>query len=170
LPHSPYPMTMQRTSVQGGSAIDLESVYRQQSARLYRSLLLYAGSPEIAADSVAEAFAQALARGEAIVDADRWVWKVGFNLAGRELAHRRRAGSAAVPEISYEIPEAPVELSLAMRHLSPMQRAAVALHDFAGYTLRDTASISGSTASAVSVHLVRAHAKLRKVLEVSDED
>jgi RNA polymerase sigma-70 factor (ECF subfamily) len=160
---------MQRISVHRSSAIDLESVYREQSARLYRSILLYAGSPEIAADCVAEAFAQALARGDEIATPDRWVWKAAFNIAGRELAQRRRT-STVVPEISYEIPETPVALSLAMRHLSPMQRAAVALHDFAGYTLRDTASISGSTASAVSVHLVRAHTKLRKLLEVHDED
>jgi RNA polymerase sigma-70 factor, ECF subfamily len=161
---------MQRISEHGSSAIDLESVYREHSARLYRSLLLYTGNPEIAADSVAEAFAQALARGDAIVGADRWVWKVAFNLAGREIAHRRKTASTAIPEISYEIPDTPVDLSLAMRRLSPMQRAAVALHDFAGYSLRDTASISGSTASAVSVHLVRAHTKLRKLLEVRDED
>ena len=160
---------MQRISIHGRSAIDLESVYREQSGRLYRSLLLYVGNPEIAADAVAEAFAQALARGDGIVEPDRWIWKAAFNTAARELAHRRRTTSAAVPEVSYEIPDTPVELSLAMRHLSPMQRAAVGLHDFAGHTLRDTASISGSTASAVSVHLVRAHAKLRKLLEVSDE-
>ncbi|MDP9233114.1 MAG: hypothetical protein M3P01_00995 [Actinomycetota bacterium] len=160
---------MQPTSVHRSSFIDLERVYREQAAKLYRALLLYAGDQEIAADAVAEAFAQALGRGDAINAPDRWVWKAAFNIAAGELAHRRRTTSGEIPDIGYEIPETPIALSLVMGHLSPMQRAAVALHDFAGYTLRETATISGSTASAMSVHLVRAHSKLRKLLEERDE-
>jgi DNA-directed RNA polymerase specialized sigma24 family protein len=166
---TPYPMSMRSTSVHRSPVIDLEQVYREQAARLYRALLLYAGSPEVAADAVAEAFAQALGRGEAIHAPERWIWKAAFNIAAGELAYRRRTTSDHIPEIGYEIPETPIELSLVMGRLSPMQRAAVALHDFAGYSLRDTASIAGSTASAVSVHLVRAHTKLRKLLEEHDE-
>ena len=75
-----------------------------------------------------------------------------------------------MPEQRYEITDASLELTLAMRTLSPMQRAAVVLHDYAGYPLKDVARITGSTASAVSVHLVRAHRKMRKDLEVEDED
>jgi DNA-directed RNA polymerase specialized sigma24 family protein len=160
---------MRPTSVHKGPVIELERVYREESPRLYRALLLFGGSPEVAADAVAEAFAQALGRGDALNAPDRWVWKAAFNIASGELAYRRRIISSAVPDKSYELPEAPVVLSLVMGQLSPMQRAAVALHDFAGYSLRETASISGSTASAVSVHRVRAHTKLRNLLEDHDE-
>lgn len=149
--------------------MDLEQVYREQAARLYRALLLFAGNPEIAMDAVAEAFAQALGRGEGIRAPDRWVWKAAFNIAAGELSHRQHEIPQAVPDVGYEIPEAPIALSMVMGQLSPMQRAAVALHDFAGYTLRETATIAGSTPSAVSVHLVRAHIKLRRLLEVRDE-
>lgn len=146
-----------------------ENVYREQAPRLYRSLLLYAGDPEVAADAVAEAFAQALNRGAAIRSPERWVWKAAFNIAAGELATRKHTSPEADPEVPYEIPDTPVVLSLVMSQLSPMQRAAVALHDFAGYSLRETATIAGSTPSAVSVHLVRAHAKLRKLLEERDD-
>jgi DNA-directed RNA polymerase specialized sigma24 family protein len=156
-------MTMRRTSA-GNPVTELELVYREQGPRLYRALLLYAGDREVASDAVAEAFAQALRRGEAIRSLERWIWKTSYRVATGELDRR---GSAIAPAVEavYEIPETPLLLSVAMRELSPMQRASVALHDFAGYKLREVAAITGSTASAVSVHLVRAHRKLRRHLE-----
>lgn len=155
---------MRRTSVDGSPVTGLELVYREQGPRLYRALLLYSGDAEVASDAVAEAFAQALRRGDAIRSQERWIWKTAYRVAAGEL-DRRRSASAEEPEATYEIPETPLLLSVAMRELSPMQRASVALHDFAGYTLREVAAITGSTASAVSVHLVRAHRKLRRHLE-----
>ena len=143
---------------------ELERVYREQGAKLYRALLLYAGDREIAADAVAEAFAQALRRGAEIEMVDRWVWRTAYRVAAGELATRSTSLTDAT-EVTYEISDAAPILALAMRDLSPKQRASVALHDYAGYTLRETARIIGSTPSAVSVHLVRAHAKLKRHLE-----
>jgi RNA polymerase sigma-70 factor, ECF subfamily len=151
-------------SVDGNPVTELERIYREQGPRLYRALLLYSGDREVAADAVAEAFAQALRRGEAIRSPERWIWKTAYLVAAGELGRRRPTGDPK-PEPAYEIPETPILLSIAMRELSPMQRASIALHDFAGYTLREVAAFTGSTASAVSVHLVRAHRKLRKHLE-----
>lgn len=156
-------MAMRRTSV-GSPVTELELVYREQAPGLYRALLLYAGDPEIAGDAVAEAFAQALRRGDAIRSLERWIWKTAYRVAAGEL-DRRRSATGRTVEGAYEIPETPLLLSVAMGELSPMQRASVALHDFAGYPLREVAAITGSTASAVSVHLVRAHRKLRRHLE-----
>jgi RNA polymerase sigma factor (sigma-70 family) len=158
---------MRSTPIVGSPVVELERVYREHGARMYRSLLLYAGDGEIAADAVAEAFAQALGRGDAIRSPERWIWKAAYRIAAGELV-RRRAEGVGPAEDTYEIPEASLLLSIAMRQLSPLQRASVALHDYAGYTLREVADITGSTASAVSVHLVRAHAKLRNQLEDSD--
>lgn len=155
---------MRRTSVDRSPTTGLEAVYREQGPRLYRALLLFTGDREVASDAVAEAFAQALRRGSAVRSPERWVWRTAYRVAAGELG-RRRSTSAPAPEAAYEIPEAPLLLSIAMSDLSPMQRASVALHDFAGYTLREVAAITGSTASAVSVHLVRAHRKLRRHLE-----
>jgi RNA polymerase sigma factor (sigma-70 family) len=157
-------MAMRRTSVDGSPLTKVELLFREQGPKLYRALLLYAGDREVASDAVAEAFAQALRRGDAIRSPERWIWKTAYLVAAGELDLRRSA-SGPTPEASYEIPETPLLLSVAMRQLSPMQRASVALHDFAGYTLREVAGITGSSASAVSVHLVRAHRKLRRHLE-----
>ena len=46
-----------------------EDVYREHGARLLRSVLLFAGDREVADDAVAEAFAQAIRRGEGLRDA-----------------------------------------------------------------------------------------------------
>jgi RNA polymerase sigma factor (sigma-70 family) len=155
---------MQRASVERVPATELEQVYRAQGAKLYRALLLYSGDREIAADAVAEAFAQALRRGAEIEMVDRWVWRTAYRVAAGELA-QRNARLTDAPEVVYEISDAAPLLAVAMRELSPKQRASVALHDYAGYTLRETAKIIGSTPSAVSVHLVRAHVKLQRLLE-----
>jgi DNA-directed RNA polymerase specialized sigma24 family protein len=159
---------MRSISVVGSPVMELEQVYREQGAKMYRSLLLYTGDREIAADSVAEAFAQALRRGDGIHAPERWIWKAAYRIAAGDLARRQSEG-VGLREASYELPDAPLLLSIAMRGLSPMQRASVALHDYAGYSLREVAALTGSSASAISVHLVRAHAKLRKQLEDRDE-
>ena len=54
-------------------AARLERVYRDHGDRLWRAVLAFAGDPEVASDAVAEAFAQALRRGDAIREPDRWV-------------------------------------------------------------------------------------------------
>jgi RNA polymerase sigma factor (sigma-70 family) len=159
---------MPRTSTRK-PVTELELVYREQAPKLYRALLLYSGDREVASDAVAEAFAQALRRGDAIRSLEAWIWQTAYRVAAGELRRRKSAGGP-VDEAAYEIPETPLLLSVAMRELSPMQRASVALHDFAGYKLREVAAITGSTASAVSVHLVRAHRKLRKHLEEDPDE
>ncbi len=44
-------------------AVRLERVYEEEGARLWRAVYLYAADREVASDAVAEAFAQALRRG-----------------------------------------------------------------------------------------------------------
>ena len=46
----------------------LERLYREQGARMWHAVLAFAGDPEVASDAVAEAFAQALRRGDEIRD------------------------------------------------------------------------------------------------------
>jgi RNA polymerase sigma-70 factor (ECF subfamily) len=155
---------MPRISIRQRPGTDVERLYREQGGRLWRAILLFAGDPDVASDAVAEAFAQVLRRGDAVRSAEAWVWKAAYRVAAGELK-RRRDTVNPLPETEYEIPDAPVILSVAMRSLSPMQRAAVALHDYAGYTLREVAGITGSTTSAVGVHVHRGRRRLRKILE-----
>lgn len=64
---------MRSTSVVWSPVTENGGGYRKHGPKLYRSILLYAGDSEIAADAVAEAFAQVLRRGDAIDSPERWV-------------------------------------------------------------------------------------------------
>ena len=69
---------------------DIEGLYRRDGARLWRSLLGFTGDPELAKDAMAEAFAQAIGRGDAITHQDRWVWRAAFRIASGEMKQRAR--------------------------------------------------------------------------------
>jgi RNA polymerase sigma factor (sigma-70 family) len=148
-------------------SLRFEDLYREHGDRLWRSVLLYAGDPEIARDAVAEAFAQAIRRGAAIRSPVAWVTRAAFRIAAGELQARRRTGYPIV-ERGYEMPEPASNLAAALAQLSPKQRAAAVLHFGDGYTLAEVADIIGSTTAAVGVHLHRARGRLRELL--GDDD
>jgi len=148
--------------------VELERLYREEGPRLQRALLLFTGDVEVANDAVAEAFAQALRRGDALRSPLGWVWRVAFRVAAGELKDRRQAAGEP-PEGSHG-PEADiVDLVRALKRLSPKQRGAVVLHHYAGYSAREVARIMGSTPPAVMVHLSQGRKRLREMLEVNDE-
>jgi RNA polymerase sigma-70 factor, ECF subfamily len=145
----------------------LERLYRTDGDRLWRAVLAFAADREVAADAVAEAFAQALRRGDAIRDPARWVWRAAFRIAAGELQRRRRA--APREERWYGMDEETAELMEALRRMPAKQRAAVVLHHAGGYPAREVAAIIGSTPAAVRVHLSRGRRRLRALLEVDDD-
>ena len=144
----------------------VEHSYRSQGDRLWRAVLLFSSDPDIASDAVAEAFAQALRRGDAIRDVDRWVWRAAFKLARGELQRRRKVES--LPDLPVEMPEPTVDLVRVLSRLSPKQRGAVILRLYAGYNARESAQILGTTPGAVGSHLARARTRLRQGLAGSD--
>jgi RNA polymerase sigma-70 factor (ECF subfamily) len=152
---------------QGEQPARFDAVFREHGARLCRSLLLYTGDRDLAADAVAEAFAQAIRRGDAIETPLAWITRAAYRIAAGDLKERRRA-SYPIVEQGYEMPEPTVDLVAALAELSPKQRAAAVLHFYDGYTKAETATLIGSTASAVGVHLFRARQKLRDLL--GDDD
>jgi RNA polymerase sigma factor (sigma-70 family) len=145
----------------------LEDVYEEHGARLWRALFLYAGDREVASDAMAEAFAQALRRGDDLHFPERWIWRSAFRIAAGELSSRKRE-TANVMVTSYEVPEETTELLLALPQLTPKQRVAIVLHYYVGYSLKEVAKITGSTPSAVGVHLHRGRKRLRELL--GDDD
>jgi RNA polymerase sigma-70 factor (ECF subfamily) len=151
---------------------DLERLYREQGDRMWRSVLAFAGDPEVASDAVAEAFAQALKRGGAIRDPERWLWRAAFRIAAGELKARPRhsivTDSTVADEGIYEMEEPARDLVAALAKLSERQRASVVLHHAAGYPVKEIAAILGSTNAAVKVHLSRARKRLRELLEDGD--
>lgn len=146
---------------------DLERLYREEGARLYWALLAYAGDREIASDASAEAFAQALARGNGLRAPLNWIWTVAFRVAAGEL---KRRGKLDPPvETAYE-PPGPSDLVSALAKLSQRQRACVILHHYAGYPLKEIGSMLGLNKATVGVHLTRGRRRLRELLEVDDDD
>lgn len=73
---------------QAKATADLEAVYREDGARLWRALYAYSNDAELAFDAAAEAFAQALGRGTAIRDVRNWVWRTAFRVAAGDLKSR----------------------------------------------------------------------------------
>jgi RNA polymerase sigma-70 factor (ECF subfamily) len=142
-------------------------VYREQGDRLWRAILFFSGDREVASDAVAEAFAQALRRGEAVRSIEKWVWRTAFRVAAGMLKERGRM-SHSMPERTYELPEETAVLVKELRKLSPRQRAAVVLHYYGDYPIREVAALLGSTPAAVGVHLHRARKRLRTLLGAGD--
>lgn len=142
----------------------VESLYRGDGARLERALVGSFGSPELAQDAAAEAFAQLLRRGDEVEQPGRWVWKAAFAIA-RGLATERSARSdRPVPDTPGPSQERDLDVLRALKVLSPMQRQAVVLHHYAGFDLRTIAEITGSTVGALKVHLLRARQRMRTQL------
>jgi RNA polymerase sigma factor (sigma-70 family) len=146
----------------------IERLYREEGHRLWWAVVAYSGDRDVADDAVAEAFTQALGRGDELRSPVAWVWKAAFRIAAGELKRRGRQGFKDV-EASYEMPEPVTEVLDALRKLSARQRAVIVLHYLADYPTKDIAKILGSTTATVDVHLHRARKRLRNLLETSDE-
>lgn len=156
---------MQATIAEGSRAA-IEVAYREQGDRLWRAVWAYSQDPDLASDAVAEAFAQALARGTAIRSPSAWVWRAAFRIAGGMLQQRRRSGGLDRHAI-YEMNDPNYELVWALKQLPPRQRAAVILFYYADQPIHEIAIILRSSVIAVRVNLSRGRKRLRQILEAS---
>jgi RNA polymerase sigma-70 factor (ECF subfamily) len=146
----------------------LEVAYREDGPRLWRALVAFGGDAEIADDALAEAFAQAIGRGDAVRDPVAWVWRVAFRIAAGELKERGRRGEAR-SEPTVEFPEPVLHVFAALARLSPNQRLAVVLHDYADRPTDEVAATLGATRATVRVHLSQGRRRLRAILEDDDD-
>jgi len=146
----------------------LEELYHEQGDRLWWALLAFTGDREIASDAEAEAFAQALRRGDAIRNPQAWIWTAAFRIAAGQLQERGRS-EPIVTEPSYEMPEPAAELADALRRLPAQQRAAIVLHYYADRPIREIAATLGISSATVAVHLHRGRNKLRELLGDDDD-
>ena len=126
-----------------GPTPSLEDVFETDGRRLWWSVLAFAGDREIAHDAVAEAFAQALNRGDALRDPAARIWRTAFAVARGELKRRGRSrplgGRADVDARACRVVRG------ALPRLSPKQRAVIVLHHYAGYRLHEIGPMLGIT-------------------------
>lgn len=165
------------------SAERLREAYERVHPRLWRSVLGWSGSREVADEAIAEAFAQAARRVDELRDVDAWVWRSAFRIAAGELHRRARrdlpAGSASevlTDQHAYaaegggdgDLPETVLDLVDALASLSAQQRACVVLRDIADLSAAEVAETIGTTATTVRVQALRGRRKLREYLESND--
>ena len=145
----------------------LEALYRSDGPKMWRSVFAFTGDREATEDSVGEAFAQALARGEEIRDLAAWVWRVAFLVAGREM--KRRGSLTQIEDLgTYEMAEPTAHVIAALKALSPNQRLAVVMHDYADRPTDEIAALVGASRATVHVHLSKGRRRLRTILEADD--
>jgi DNA-directed RNA polymerase specialized sigma24 family protein len=139
--------------------------FRRVAPRLWRAILLYSGSAEVANDAVSEAFTQAMAARHEIREPQAWIWTAAFRIAAGEMAGR----SDPVEPPDVPAPDGVdvaslVDLMRALGQVSEMQRRALILHYYMGYSNVEIARILGSTPSSIGVQLFRSARKLRVLL------
>ncbi len=148
---------------------DHAELFRETSPRLWSAIYAYSGGARsLTDDVVAEAFARALEHDSQIREPEAWLFRTAFRLAGSELRRRRR--DVALVESSAHVDSSTLEVLLAMRKLSPGQRAAVFLHYQADLPVRAIARITGTSPATVKVQLHRGRARLRKLLSEEEDD
>jgi RNA polymerase sigma-70 factor (ECF subfamily) len=155
----------------------LEELFALSSARLVRSLTVYAGSRQAAEEAVQEAFVQAYLRWDRVRAYDNpeaWIRRVAINRLSNTRRSRRR-GRAAVSRLDVDgmapAPGEPFEpeIARAIRALSDKQRLAVALYYLEDLSIAEVARAMNVSGGAVAQHLDRARASLRQTLRSQDE-
>ncbi len=146
----------------------VEVVYRRVHPRLWRALLAFGADPELASDAVAEAFSQALTRGDAIRDVEAWVWKASFRIASGMLAERRGLAEMTADLEPAVTDPSVVELISGLQSLSIQQRAIVVLRYVGQFKPTEIAELLHTTPGSVRVQLHRAHGALRAEMEEPD--
>ncbi|MDP9224326.1 MAG: sigma-70 family RNA polymerase sigma factor [Actinomycetota bacterium] len=146
----------------------LEDLYRTKGPVIWRALLAFSTDPAVADDALSEAFVQALARSDEVRDPLRWVWRAAFRIAAGELQERRRTTQLHGERGSYAFPEPLDHVVDALRQLSPNQRLAVVLHDYADRPVAEVAATLGASRATVYVHLSQGRRRLRSLLEDDD--
>jgi RNA polymerase sigma factor (sigma-70 family) len=141
----------------------VEAVYRAVHPKLWRSLLAVGGDRELASDAESEAFAQALRRGDAIDDVERWVWRSAFRILNGLLAARRRPIPFDAPSLLQAV-TVDAEFLALLSDLTVQQRQIVVLRYIGQFTAPEIAEVLDSSAGSVRVQLHRAHNALRSAL------
>ena len=143
----------------------VRGVYETDHARLWRSVYAFSGSRDVADEATAEAFAQALRRGDEIRDVAAWVWRSAFAIARGEL-QRRRHTSAEPREISrVDTVDGLGDLLRRLGTLSEQDRELIVLCHVGGWKPGELAKVLGEPAGRVRVRLHRATERAREILE-----
>jgi RNA polymerase sigma-70 factor, ECF subfamily len=147
---------------------DLERAYYRDGGELWKAIYAFSGgSHDVADEAVAEAFAQAARHVAPIGNLHAWLYRAAFRIASGELQRRNRDQRVSIEGID---PQASDETEVVVLHnllrlLSPGQRKAFVLRELLGFSTSETASLMGSSAGAVRVHIFAARRRLRSMYQ-----
>src|SRR5688572_20032573 len=147
----------------------VESLYRDESDRLWRALYAFAADPDVASEAVADAYAQALRRGPAVRDPAAWIWRASFRIAAGALKARRAERGQLSKDQEHIDRYEDADLRAALRQLPDAQRAAVILFYYADLPVREIAARLGSNSLAVRANLSRGRRRLQELLGDDDD-
>lgn len=162
--------TEEMTGRANGATQRVRSVYESDHARLWRSVYAFAGAREVADEATAEAFAQALRRGDEIRDVQAWIWRSAFAIARGELSERRLRGVG----IALDVPTDPIAVAEAeglagvldsLGALDAADRELLVLCHVGGWRPSELAPILNVSGPTLRVRLHRATKRARSILE-----
>lgn len=144
----------------------VRDVYERDHARLWRSLYAFTSSRSIADDAAAEAFAQALRRGDEIRDVQAWVWRAAYSIARGELK-RRGANAGHLPDISFDDQSDGIaDVLNRPRSMSDGDRELLVLCHVGGWKPGELARVTGVPAGVIRVRLHRATRRAKDLLSM----
>jgi RNA polymerase sigma-70 factor (ECF subfamily) len=144
----------------------VRAVYEADRARLWRSIYAFSGSRDVADDTVAEAFAQAIRRGDEIRDVAAWIWRSAFAIARGDLQRRRATATApGVPDVGVDGGDPLRDLLARLGALSPEDRELIVLCHVGGWKPGELAGVLGEPSGRLRVRLHRATRRAREILE-----
>jgi RNA polymerase sigma-70 factor (ECF subfamily) len=147
----------------------VRAIYTEIRNPLWRAIVAWSSSADVADEAVAEGFAQLLRRGDEVRDPGAWVWRSSFRIAAGDLQRRRSvrsdvSASVVEPATVDRLPSDAADLVSALAQLSDQQRQCIALVDVAGHTAPSAANVLGTSAATVRVQLMRGRRRLREIL------
>src|SRR6202165_118168 len=166
---------------EAGNEADFERLYKTSYGKILGTLTAMLGDRSAAEDCAQDAFERAFKKWDTwqpIAPAEAWVHRIAINAA---VSYQRKMRLREVGEVIRRIgrpglgpdPQDQVErrhLADALAQLPPKQAAAIVLRHYHGYTNRAIAQALGIPERTVASRLAVAKARLRVMLQHSNED
>jgi len=150
-----------------GGAASFAELYESFAPTVVRAVVAVTGSPAVAEDITAEAFAKAWERWATGLSesstAKGWIWTVAMNLTKRRF-RRRETPLDGVADRPFDDHVRDLDLWRAVADLPRRQRQVVALRYVAGLAEHEIAEVLGVSTGAASASLAKARRQLRHSL------
>lgn len=155
----------------GADQVTFEDFFREQEARLYRSLCMITGSREEAEEISQEAFLKVWERWDRVSTMESpsgFLFTVGMNMfrSRHRSAMRaiKRGVSAREPDDVFAAIEGRDLVFHALKQLIPQQRAAVVLTSLLGFTSEEVGAMLGIKAATVRTLTSRARGAMKETV------